>query len=114
MVHAQHRHGDGHPTKRPGATPLGGKANTHIEGVEQGLGGHLGSVGKSMREFGGDVVAVMLEEAVQQALLPEDLSQLLPPFQGQPGTSTKEKNELERILLPAAPASSIRHFQYLP
>lgn len=44
-----------------------------------------------MWEFGADVVAVMLEEVVQQTLLPEDLPQLLPPFQGQPGTSTKEE-----------------------
>lgn len=43
-----------------------------------------------MREFGADVVVVMLEEAVQQALLPENLSQLLPPLQGQPG---KRKTE---------------------
>lgn len=70
---------------------LGAEANTHIEGVQQGLGGHLGPVGKSMREFGADVVAVVLQEVVQQTLLPEDLPQLLPPFQGQPGTSTKLK-----------------------
>lgn len=78
----------------PGAALLGDKANTHVEGVQQGLGGHFGPVGKSMWEFGADVVAVTLEEAVQQTFLPEDLSQLLPPFQGQPGTSPEEKQRV--------------------
>lgn len=91
MVHAQNRRGDGCPTNHPRAAPLGDKANTHIEGVQQGFGGHFSPVGKSMWEFGADVIAVMLEEVVQQTLLPEDLPQLLPPFQGQPGTSTKEE-----------------------
>lgn len=94
----QDRQRDGHPTELPRDT-----AQTHIEGVQQGLGGHPASVGESMWEFGADVVVVMLEELVQQILLPEDISQLLPPFQGQPGTSNKER---ERVRWDFAACSS--------
>lgn len=70
------------------------RAHTHVQGVQQGLSGHPGPVGKGVREFGADVVVVTLEELVQQILLPEDISQLLPPFQGQPGTGNEGKRRV--------------------
>lgn len=94
LVHAWHSHRGGHATKHPQTAMLWVKASTHVQGVQQGFGDHGEHIRKSMWEFGADVVAVMLEEVVQQALLPEDLSQLLPPFQGQPGRRKKVSQEL--------------------
>lgn len=90
LVHAWHSYRDERATNHPWASLPWVKASTHVQGVQQGLGDHSENIRKSMWEFGADVVVVMLEEAVQQALLPEDLSQLLPPLQGQPG---KRKTE---------------------